>query len=83
MPKPCVRNFSISLDGNGAGPNQGRDNPIGERGLELHQWMFATRSFGLMHSDAAGRATGTDDDFVARSDAGIGATIMAATCSAR
>jgi dihydrofolate reductase len=29
---------SISLDGFLAGPNQDRDNPIGVRGLELHQW---------------------------------------------
>jgi dihydrofolate reductase len=30
--------MSMSLDGFVAGPDQSRDNPIGVRGLELHQW---------------------------------------------
>ena len=30
--------MSISLDGFVAGPDQSRENPIGIRGLELHQW---------------------------------------------
>jgi dihydrofolate reductase len=30
--------MSISLDGFVAGPDQSRDNPLGVRGLELHQW---------------------------------------------
>src|SRR5947209_15084602 len=33
--------LSISLDGYIAGPNQDRENPIGIRGLELHQWHLA------------------------------------------
>ncbi len=32
--------MSISLDGFVAGPDQDRDNPLGVRGLELHQWHF-------------------------------------------
>jgi dihydrofolate reductase len=32
--------MSISLDGFVAGPEQSRENPIGRRGLELHQWHF-------------------------------------------
>lgn len=30
--------LSISLDGFVAGPDQGRDQPLGRRGLEVHQW---------------------------------------------
>src|ERR1700742_4442206 len=30
--------MSMSLDGFVAGPDQSRENPIGVRGLELHQW---------------------------------------------
>lgn len=30
--------MSVSLDGFVAGPNQSRENPLGERGLELHVW---------------------------------------------
>jgi dihydrofolate reductase len=33
----------VSLDGYLAGPNQSKDNPIGERGEELHRWMFEER----------------------------------------
>ena len=30
--------MSMSLDGFVAGPDQSRENPLGVRGLELHQW---------------------------------------------
>lgn len=30
--------MSISLDGFVAGPDQGRENPLGLRGIELHRW---------------------------------------------
>jgi dihydrofolate reductase len=60
----------------GLDPKQGRDNPIGVGGLRLHKWMFATRSFGAIHSEASRGETGLNDDFVARGDANIGATIM-------
>ena len=44
MPKLLVRNFSISLDGFGAGPSQSLDNPLGVGGGLLHEWIFATRA---------------------------------------
>lgn len=75
MPKLRVHNFAISLDGYGAGPNQGVDDPLGVRGLELHEWVFATRTW----HDRAGTAGGAeevDDRFIASGDVGIGATIM-------
>ena len=34
-------NIAVSLDGFAAGPNQSVDNPIGEGGDRLHEWMFA------------------------------------------
>lgn len=37
--------ISISLDGYVAGPNQSLDNPLGEGGLRLHQWVFETASW--------------------------------------
>ena len=37
--------ISISLDGFVAGPNQSLENPIGEGGLRLHQWVFTTASW--------------------------------------
>jgi len=54
----------------------GRDNPIGVGGFKLHEWIFVTRSFGATHAAAAEGGTGLDDDFIARGDTGIGATIM-------
>lgn len=36
---------SVSLDGYMAGPNQGLENPLGEGGLQLHEWVFKTASW--------------------------------------
>jgi hypothetical protein len=36
-----VHNFSISLDGYGAGPHQSMDEPLGLGAEQLHEWMFA------------------------------------------
>jgi dihydrofolate reductase len=58
-----VHNFAISLDGYAAGPDQSVDNPLGGGGTRLHEWVFATRA-------------AVDDEFIARGEAGIGATIM-------
>lgn len=38
-------NITMSLDGYVAGPSQSLENPLGEGGLSLHDWAFATRSF--------------------------------------
>jgi dihydrofolate reductase len=35
--------ISMSLDGFMAGPNQSRENPLGEGGEALHDWAFAAR----------------------------------------
>jgi dihydrofolate reductase len=71
-----VHNFSVSLDGFGAGPSQNRDTPLGVGGEALHEWQFPTRSFRQRHGDKVGGTTGVDDDFVARAFEGIGAWIM-------
>src|SRR6266852_4394462 len=78
MPKLRVNNFSISLDGYGAGPGQSVENPLGVDGLRLHEWVFATRSWRETHGVQAGEAgeAGIDDEFVARGNVNIGATIM-------
>lgn len=36
MTRVRVEGFVISLDGYGAGPNQGLDNPLGVGGTDLH-----------------------------------------------
>lgn len=75
MPKVRVHNIAVSVDGYAAGANQSLDNPIGEGGLRLHEWVFETRTFRLM-TGATGGDEGTDDQFIARGGAGIGATVM-------
>ena len=75
MSKLCVRNFSISIDGYGAGPSQSVETPLGVEGESLHEWMFPTRTFRELYGNEGG-ATGIDDDFVARSFDNIGAWIM-------
>jgi dihydrofolate reductase len=75
MPKLRVHNISISLDGYAAGPGQSLQNPLGVGGERLHEWAFATRSFGRIHG-TPGEGEGLDDQFITRGDAGVGATIM-------
>jgi dihydrofolate reductase len=75
MSNLCVRGFSISLDGYGAGPDQGIDNPLGVNGMALHQWAFATQTFRKMHGEDGG-ATGIDDDFARRGFENVGAWIL-------
>jgi dihydrofolate reductase len=75
MPKLRVHNFAVSVDGYAAGPDQDLDNPLGVGGMALHEWVFPTRTFRRMGSQEGGEE-GLDDDFAARGDTGIGATIM-------
>ncbi|MGH8238785.1 MAG: dihydrofolate reductase family protein, partial [Steroidobacteraceae bacterium] len=75
MSKLRVHAFSISLDGYGAGPNQGLEHPLGAGGEQLHEWVVATRTFQQLYGHAGG-TTGVDDDFAARSFANLGAWIL-------
>jgi dihydrofolate reductase len=75
MPKLRAHNLSISLDGFLAGPNQSQENPLGVGATRLHEWVFATRSARRQHGMEGG-ASGLDDEFIARGDEGIGATII-------
>ena len=75
MSKLRVHNLAMSVDGYVAGPNQGPEDPLGEGGPGLHEWVFETRA-GRRMSGEEGGDEGVDDDFVAKGDVGIGATIM-------
>jgi dihydrofolate reductase len=67
--------ISISLDGFVAGPNQSIDNPIGEGGMRLHQWAFATDSWREQHGESGGERSA--DSVVAETlMQGIGAFLM-------
>jgi dihydrofolate reductase len=75
MPKLRVHNFSISLDGYGAGPDQSLDDPLGVGGTALHDWFVPTRTFQQVHGKEGG-TTGVDDELAARVRANLGAWIM-------
>jgi dihydrofolate reductase len=75
MSRLTVRSFTISLDGFGAGPRQSREAPLGEGGLALHEWFFATHTARQMFGQDGGE-TGIDDDFAARGFENIGAWIL-------
>jgi len=75
MTKLRVNCFSVSIDGYAAGPGQDLDNPLGIGGMQLHQWVFPTRTFQMMFGKEGG-TTGIDDDFAARGMEGLGAWIL-------
>lgn len=75
MTKVRVHAFTISLDGYGAGPHQDMQNPLGEGGEELHEWMVDTKTFVEMYGGEGG-TTGLDNDLTARGFENIGAWIM-------
>jgi dihydrofolate reductase len=75
MSKLRVHNFAMSIDGYVAGPNQGLDDPLGEGGTRLHEWVSVTR-FGRRMLGEEGGAEGIDDELLRRGDEGIAATIM-------
>jgi dihydrofolate reductase len=68
---------SISIDGFTAGPNQSLENPIGEGGMRLHQWLFDTAAFMRMQG-LEGGSEGPDSDIVEElsSNPNVGAYIM-------
>ena len=76
MTRVRVESFTISLDGYGAGPSQGIDNPLGVGGTDLHQWALPTRTFQRALFGADRGTTGIDDDYAARGFTNIGAWIL-------
>lgn len=67
--------ISVSLDGFVAGPNQSAENPIGEGGMRLHEWAFATRGWRAQHGREGGEP-GADSDVVDGLIQGVGAYVM-------
>jgi len=76
MSKVRVNCFSISLDGFGAGPNQSLENPLGERGPELHTWFFPTKTFQSQVLKQDQGQTGVDNTMAEKSFENVGAWIM-------
>jgi dihydrofolate reductase len=67
--------ISMSLDGYVAGPNESMDNPIGEGGMRLHEWAFATESWNAQHGRSGGEDN-PDSKVVEALTQNVGAYIM-------
>src|SRR3954471_5214863 len=68
--------ISVSLDGYVAGPDPREEEPLGDGGERLHEWVFRLKSWRDAHDiDGEGEA-GPDDDIVAEVIARQGASIM-------
>lgn len=67
--------MSMSLDGYIAGPNAGADNPLGDGGDRLHEWIYGLESWREPHGLSGGE-TNPDNDVVKESFARMGAVVM-------
>jgi dihydrofolate reductase len=67
--------ISMSLDGYVAGPNQTLEEPLGEGGEELHEWIVPLAGWRERHGMSGGE-TGPDDDVVKESIGTSGAFLM-------
>jgi dihydrofolate reductase len=54
----------VSLDGFIAGLNRGPKNPLGDHGVELHEWLFGQRAFRERLQLGEGGETGQDNRVV-------------------
>jgi dihydrofolate reductase len=67
--------ISMSLDGFIAGPNRTVEQPLGDGGDQLHEWMFGLASFRERHG-LSGGTRNADDDVVRESLDTAGAVLM-------
>ena len=67
--------ISMSLDGYVAGPNESLDDPLGEGGEGLHEWVVALRSWRRLHGMDGGEENASDA-IVVEENQGVGAEIM-------
>jgi dihydrofolate reductase len=70
-----VFDVSVSVDGFLAGPNASLDEPLGEGGGALHEWLVASRRWREQHG-LEGGADGPDSDLVDEHLRATGATVM-------
>ncbi|HSR93633.1 MAG TPA: dihydrofolate reductase family protein [Solirubrobacterales bacterium] len=67
--------ISISLDGYVAGPNQSEEHPLGEGGMQLHEWIFKLAAWREPHGREGGEANASTP-LVEESQSGVGAVVM-------
>jgi dihydrofolate reductase len=67
--------MAVSLDGYVAGPNQSLENPLGESGESLHEWMFGLEIFRRTHGREGGEVNASTP-IVEDSIEDVGAFVM-------
>lgn len=67
--------ISVSADGYVAGPNQSLENPLGEGGESLHEWVVALKAWRERHGMEGGEMNASTP-VVEESVANVGAEIM-------
>jgi dihydrofolate reductase len=67
--------ISTSLDGFVAGPNQSEENPLGEGGEQLHEWVFELKAWREPHGKEGGEENASNA-VVEEENANVGAEIM-------
>ena len=70
-----VSEFTISLDGFGAGPDQSLENPLGGCGPEMFTWYFHTRTFHEMTGQEGG-SEDIDNQIAVNAMANVGSWIL-------
>jgi dihydrofolate reductase len=68
--------ITMSLDGYIAGPNRTVEQPLGEGGDRLHEWLFGLASFRERHGMPGAGARNADDDVLRESLDATGAIVM-------
>jgi dihydrofolate reductase len=66
----------ISLDGYIAGMNGGAKNPLGDGGIDIHNWVFKQRGFRKHLGMEGGETNNADNDIIENTFNRIGANIM-------
>ena len=67
--------ISMSLDGFVAGPNQSEQDPLGEGGMQLHEWVFGLAAWRRRHGLDGGDVNASTE-VVEESLENVGATVM-------
>ncbi len=67
--------IAISADGFVAGPNQSEENPLGEGGMQLHEWVFPLAAWRAPHGLEGGEVN-ESTPIIEETVANVGAGLM-------
>jgi hypothetical protein len=71
----CRFQLAVSLDGYVAGPDRREENPLGVRGMELHQWVFPLEVWRRQQSEEGGEVNASTP-VIEEAQSNVGATVM-------